>query len=182
MPSVKEILLGKKGKLKTASTLSKTQEELQDLIRQGLESGEGPYGDIFGQFDEGAFEKGVSEPLIKQFQSKVLPKIQGQLIAGGHNARGGAFRRGTLEAGTDLQERLAQLMYQAQQDQTNRRAGGVNNLFGRQSVENIYKPGTKGAVQGFVEGAGQGLGQAAGAGIPGAVNSGVDAVKSFIAG
>jgi len=167
MPSVKDILVGKKGKLKQASTLSKTQEELQNLIKQGLESGEGPYADIFGQFDQGAFEKGVSEPALKQFQNKILPHIQEQLLAGGNSARGSAFRRGSLNAATDLQDRLAQLMYGAQENQANRRVQGVSNLFGRQAIENIYKPGTTGALTAFGQGAGQGLGQAAGAAIAG---------------
>lgn len=167
MPSVKDQLFGTKGKIKSASTLSKDQKGLQDLIRQGLESGEGPYADIFGKFDEGAFEKGVSEPAIKQFQNKILPKLQEQILGGGNSARGSAFRRGSLNAATDLQERLATLMYQAQQDQANRRAGGVNTLYGKQAVENVYRPATKGAVQGFVEGVGEGLGKAGGAAIAG---------------
>lgn len=167
MPSVKELALGSKGKIKKESLLSKEQQDLYDLIKQGLEGGEGPFADIFGKFNENEFQKGVSEPALRQFQTKILPHIQEQLLAGGNNARGSAFRRGTLNAATDLQDRLAQLRYEAQQNQANRRVGGVNTLFGRQSVENIYKPGTKGALQGFLEGVGQGIGQGGGAAIAG---------------
>ena len=41
------------------------------------------------------------------------------------------------------------------------------SLLGTKSFENIYKPGTEGALQGFIKGAGQGLGQAAGAAVAG---------------
>ena len=64
-------------------------------------------------------------------------------------------------------QRLEELMYNAQNQQKQNRVAGANTLYGRQEVENIYKPATKGAVQGFVEGFGEGAGKATGAAIAG---------------
>lgn len=162
--SFKEFLLGKKDKIKKATTLTKDQEQLMQLISQGLTSGEGPFGSLFGDFDKSAFEEGVSKPALKSFQEDVLPQIQEKFIAG-NQVLGSGMRRGQLKAGVDLQDKLAQLMYQAQQDQQKNKLTGIQTALGTRGFENIYKQGTTGALQGFVQGAGQGFGQAAGAGL-----------------
>jgi len=130
-------------KSKTLSTLSKEQQELTKLIRQGLESGEGPFADIFGAFNPESFKKGVSDPAMKQFTDEILPQLHEQYIAGNQGlstARGEA----ATKAGTDLQSKLAALMYQAQQQQGQNRMSGVNQLYGKQAVENIVKQPAQG--------------------------------------
>lgn len=130
-------------KSKTLSTLSKEQQELTKLIRQGLESGEGPFADIFGAFNPESFKKGVSDPAMKQFTDEILPQLHEQYIAGNQGlstARGEA----ATKAGTDLQSKLAALMYQAQQQQGQNRMSGVNQLYRKQAVENIVQQPAQG--------------------------------------
>src|SRR5690242_11049803 len=166
MPKFNEFLFGGKDKIKKAGTLTPEQEQLMSLINEGLTKGEGPLADIFGSFDKGAFEEGVSKPALKQFQEEILPLLQEKFIAG-NQVGGSGMQRAGLKAGTDLQSKLAQLMYEAQQGQKQNKIAGVNTLLGRQGFENIYKQGSEGALSGFIKGAGQGLGQAAGSAFAG---------------
>lgn len=166
MPKLKEVLFGKKDKIKQAKTLTPGQEKLMSLINQGLVKGEGPFAELFGDFDPEAFEEGVTNPALKNFQENILPQIQEKFIAG-NQVLGSGMRRGQLKASTDLQTQLAQLMYQAKQDQQKNKLAGLQTQLGTKGFENIYKQGTTGAVQGFVQGAGEGLGKAAGAAIAG---------------
>lgn len=160
--SIKSFLFGTKGKVKKASTLTPEQEQLMQLINEGLTSGEGPFGELFGDFDQQKFQEGVANPAMKNFQEEILPQLQEKFIAG-NQVLGSGMRRGQLKAGVDLQDKLAQLMYGAQKDQQQNKLAGVNAMLGTKGVENIYKPGTKGTVQGVAEGFAQGAGQAAGA-------------------
>ncbi len=164
MPKLSELLFGKKAKTKQLTTQTPEQEQLLKLITQGITSGEGPLKDIFGEFDPAAFEAGVSKPALQQFQDEILPMLQEKFI-GGNQVGGSGFQRAGAKAATDLQSRLAELMYNAQNMQKQNKMQGLNTALGTKPFENLYKPGTEGAVQGFVKGAGQGLGQAAGAGI-----------------
>src|ERR1700722_632628 len=175
----KGFLTGTKGKIKSASTLTPDQEELLGLIKEGITSGEGPLKDIFGEFNKEEFEKGVSEPALKNFQEKVLPGILEKFAGQGF---GSANVNAATKAGGDLQSKLAELMYGAQQNQKQNRISGLNTAIGRQGVENIYKPGTEGALQGLVKGIGQGAGNAIGGAIPGAGTGILNAAKSIIAG
>lgn len=152
---------GTKGKIKKTGTLTPEQEQLMQLINQGLTSGEGPFGELFGDFDQQKFEEGVSKPAMKNFQEEILPQLQEKFIAG-NQVLGSGMRRGQLKAGVDLQDKLAQLMYGAQKDQTQNKLQGLQTMLGTKGVENIYKPGTKGAGQGMLEGVAQGAGQALG--------------------
>ena len=125
-------------KSKQLSLLSKDQEAMNALIRQGLESGTGPFADIFGSFNRESFKRGVSEPALKQFQDEILPQLHEQYISsnrGLSTARGAA----ATKAGTDLQSKLAALLYQAQQQQNQNRIGGVNTLYGKQAIENVVQ-------------------------------------------
>jgi len=123
-------------KSKQLSTLSKEQQELQKLILEGLQSGTGPFADIFGKFDKEGFSVGVSPPANQQFQDEILPQLHEQYIGsnrGLSTARGAA----ATKAGADLQSKLAALLYQAQEQQKSNRIGGVQGLYGKQAVENV---------------------------------------------
>lgn len=166
MPKLGQVLFGTKDKIKKASTLTPEQQQLIELINEGLTSGEGAFGDIFGAFNPKEFEEGVSKPALKNFQENILPQLQEKFIAG-NQVLGSGMQRAQNKAGVDLQSKLSELMYQAQQGQKQNRLAGIQTALGKQGVENIYKQGTTGAVQGFAQGAGQGLGQVAGAAIAG---------------
>lgn len=162
----KGFLTGTKGKIKSASTQTPEQEQLLKLITEGITSGEGPLKDIFGEFDPAAFEAGVSKPALQQFQDEILPLLQEKFIRG-NQVGGSGFQRAGAKAATDLQSKLAELMYNAQNQQKQNKMQGINTALGTKATENIYKPGTEGAVQGFIKGVGQGVGNAAGAAIAG---------------
>jgi hypothetical protein len=166
MPKFNEAVFGTKGKAKQLKTVDAMQEELLKLIKEGLTSGEGPLSDLFGGFNQEEFEKGVSQPALKNFQENILPDIMHK-FAGQNNLQSSAYQKAKAKAGGDLQSQLAQLMYQAQQGQKQNRLTGLQAALGKQTVENIYKPGTEGALQGFIKGAGQGVGNAVGGSIAG---------------
>lgn len=158
MASLKETILGTKGKLKTAKATSPLQDQLLELIRQGLESGEGPFAEMFGSFNEQSFNQGVRNPALKNLQEQTIPGILEKY--GGGGMRGGSGMRNALtKAGVDLESQLAQLQYGAQQQQTQNRLQGLNLGLGTQQVQNFYKPGTEGLLQSFSKGAGEGLGR-----------------------
>lgn len=145
----------KKEKFKQVSTKTPQQQALMELIQEGLESGEGPFGDLFGKFDEGAFQKGVTNPALKNFQENILPQLQEKFNAGGQYG-GSGMRNAQMKAGVDLQDRLAQLMYQAQQGQNQNRLQGLSGLINSQNVQNIRQEPQQGiggmALQGLAPG------------------------------
>ncbi len=130
----------KEGKVKQTSTLSKEQKQINKLIKQGLEKGTGPYGELFGEFKPEDFEKGVAKPQLKKFQEETLPMLQEKYIAN-NQVLGTGFQRAKTRAATDFQSKLAEQMYGAKQAQNANRIAGLNALTGRQTVENLYQPG-----------------------------------------
>ena len=166
MPKLKEILFGKRDKVKKKSILSNGQQELAGLIEQGLKSGEGPFGDLFGAFDEEAFNKGVTQPELKNFRENVLPQLQEKFI-GNNQVLGSGLQRAQTKAGVDLQSKLAELMYQAQQEKGKMQLAGLQTGLGTKQFENIYKQGSTGLIPGAIQGFTSGASKAAGAAIAG---------------
>lgn len=158
-----DFLLGTEDKTEQLSTLDKNQQQLMDLIMQGLQSGEGPLADLFGKFNEEEFNKGVKNPALKSFTEEILPQLNEKFIAGGQ-VGGSGMQRAQTRAATDLQSKLSELMYGAQQKQKENQIAGVNATLGKPTVENIYKQGQTGALQGFAQGAGNAFGKMAVAG------------------
>jgi hypothetical protein len=166
MPKLNEVLFGKKDKAKQLKTTTPDQDMIMKLIRQGLAKGEGPFADLFGGFDKEAFEQGVNQPALKNFQDNILPQLQEKFIAG-NQVLGSGMRNAQTKAATDLQSQLAALMYQAQQGQQANRLSGINSLLGKQGVENIYKKGNEGLIPGVAKGFAEGAGNAAGTAVVG---------------
>lgn len=159
MPKLKEVLFGGKNKVKKASLLTKEQQDLYNLIQEGLENGTGPFADIFN-FNEEAFQKGVSEPAMKQFKEQTLPELQEKFIGGGA-AYGSGRQRAEGRAATDLQSKLAELMYGARNQTAQNKLTGAQTLLGKQGTENIYEKAAPGLVQETVKGFAEGAGKAA---------------------
>lgn len=157
---------GKKGKMKQLSNLTPEQKELMALITQGLSQGEGPLKDLFGQFDRASFEEGVAQPELKRFREETLPTIMEKFIAG-NQVGGSGMQRAALRAGTDLQSKLAELSYKAQQQQQQNRLQGLQTGLGTRALENIYRPGTEGPGQSFFKGLAPGIGQGIGSQLAG---------------
>lgn len=183
MPGLSEIVFGKKGKAKKLPLTNKMQDEIMKLISEGLTSGKGAFGDIFGGFNEQEFEKGVSQPALKNFRENVLPMVQEKYISGGQ-VGGSGMQRGLNKAGVDFQSKLAELMYNAQQQGKENKFRGIESLLGKQTVENIYRPSSKGLLHGVVEGLASGAGQAIGSNLSGggSGSGGAGAAAGAVAG
>lgn len=125
-------------KITQATLKTKDQSALMKLITDALTSGSGPLADIFGKFDEGEFNKGVTDPALKNFQERILPQLQQQFTGAGQSG-GSGQRDAQLRAGTDLQSQLAQLMYGAQNQQKQNRIAGAQNAIGQNTFENIVQ-------------------------------------------
>lgn len=166
MPKISDILFGKKPKLKQVSTLSPEQQQLMKLITEGLSKGEGAFKDLFGGFDKGAFDAGVTQPALQNFKENILPMVQEKFIAG-NQVGGTGMQRGMLREGGNLQARLAEMMYQAQQAQKQNQFGGLQTALGTRPFENVYKSGTTGIAQKFLGGLSPGLGQMGDGGLAG---------------
>lgn len=181
MPKFNEFMMGKKGKVKQATTLTPEQQTLMKLINEGLTSGEGAFADLFGSFNPKEFEEGVTKPALANFQNEILPMLQEKFIAG-NQALGSGMQRAQAKAGADLQSNLAQLLYQARQGHQQNRIGGLQNLLGTRAFENMYQPGTQGAAQGILKGVATGLGGALGGGLAGGIEKLVSGLGSAFGG
>lgn len=170
MPKPKEFLFGKKDKIKKTGLQTPEQEQLTKLIIDSLQTGQGPFSDLFKEFDQGAFEEGVSKPALQNFQENILPLLQEKFTGSGYQGTPTAARE-LGKAGQGLQSTLANLLYQAKtqhgQNAANAKLSLANTALNVRPYENIYKQGSKGIVPGFIEGVGNGLGQAAGGAIAG---------------
>lgn len=164
MPKLSEVLYGKKEKVKKAPLLSKEQQDLLSYLRQALQN-EGPLKDLFG-FDEESFQKGVADPAMKNFRDNILPILMEKFNAGGQFGGSGMFNAQFKEA-ENLQSELAKLLYQAQQDTTQNKLGGLNAALGTKEFEPYIKARMPGAIPSFIQSAATGVGEMAGKGISG---------------
>jgi len=155
---------GKKDKVKKISTLTPEQQNMMKLIDEAITKGTGPLADVFGEFNEEKFKKGVADPALKNFQENILPQIQEKFIAGNQVA-GSGMRRGQIKGATDLQSELARLLYQAQEQQKQNKIAGINALQGTRGFENIYQKGEQNPIaaagQGIISNIGEKVGSAA---------------------
>lgn len=166
MPKLKEILFGSSDKVKQYNTQDPMQQQLMALINEGLTNSTGAFKDLFGDFNQEEFQKGVADPALKNFKDNVLPLILEKFVSG-NSVGGSAMNRAVVKGGTDLQSKIAELMYGAQQDQKKMKFEGLKTATGTQTVENIMHPGKGGVVQAFAQGAGQGMGNSAGSFVAG---------------
>lgn len=147
-------------KVNKIGNLNPDQETLLKMLSQGLQSGQGSFGE-FGKFDPAAFKEGVSDPALKQFQDEILPLIQNKYIS--NNQIGGSGQqRAVSKAGTELQTKLAQLLYQARQDQLKNRLAGVQTALGISPFQNQIKGSSEGLFTGLAKGAAPAIGKGIG--------------------
>lgn len=127
----------RKSKPSTLSTLDPKQRQLLDKYIQALEGGGGPLGDLFGQQDpaqlRSLFENSYAKPAYQNFSRNIAPTIMGQFRSKGLGDS--SYAAGALaDAGTNVQQgldsQLANLLYNAQQSQLDRRGRGVSDVLG----------------------------------------------------
>ncbi len=125
-------------KVTQATLKTPEQTQLMKLITDALTSGSGPLADIFGQFNEGEFQKGVVQPGLKNFTENILPQLQEQYVS--RNQVGGSGQaRAQLKAGTDLQSQFDALRYGAQNQQKQNRISGAQNAISQNTFDNIVE-------------------------------------------
>lgn len=167
MPSLSDMLFGSKDKIKNRSTLSPDQMNLLNNLISSLTGGGGAFGDLFGAFDPSqaadVFQKGVSDPAMRNFQQRIMPGIQQSFADQG--ASSGLYNS-LAGAGRDLQEnlssQLANFIFQSQQQQKGNQLSGLGLGLGTQTMQPYIQQGSSGFLPGllsnFAGGAGVGIG------------------------
>lgn len=119
--------LAGKGAQKKETKLQKTKRHLIDQLLASINSGEGPYADLFAA-DEEAFNRSFVQPAQAMFRNQIAPNIQQSYIASGQQ-RGTGLDDQLLRAGVDLDSMLNQQYYQFQQDALNRKKGLLDSVL-----------------------------------------------------
>lgn len=124
-------------KPKRISTMDPRQRELYNQYIQALQGGGGPLADVFGQTNpeqlRNLFQQTYAQPQYQNFQENIVPSITGQFR--GQNLQNSSYLGGALsKAGTDVQKnidtQLANILYQAQQGDIERRQRGAQDILG----------------------------------------------------
>lgn len=113
------------------SKMERTKRKLVDKLLASLESGQGPFADLFN-VDEDAFYKSFVEPAQARFRNQIAPQIQQQFIASGQQ-RGTGLDDQLLRAGVDLDSMLNEHMMNFQQGALNRKQNMLGNILGQPS-------------------------------------------------
>lgn len=167
--SLADFFLGKKPKTKYQSNLSKEQQPLlQQLLAslQGQGAG-GAFGSVSDYYrdllsPDSQTAQAMFAPEIRNFNEEIIPGLSEQFAgmgSGGLSSSG--FRNAAVGAGTDLQERLANIRAQLRQQG----AAGLTGLgqFGlNQFGTQTYQPGSQGFLSALAPLAGTAIGAAVG--------------------
>lgn len=186
---------GNKDQISQQSTLDKGQQGLLSSLLQMLQGQQGQGGnyqqsqDYLGRMISGSGEdyERFAAPFKTQFEQQTLPGIAERFAGLGGGLGGGTmgssgFAQALGGAGTQFQSNLANLYAQIQQQAAGQAMGQFNNLagmgLGTRAFENIYQPGSTGALGGMLSGLGQGLGTGLGMGIGGGLTGGAGGISS----
>lgn len=151
------------------TTLAPEQIPLyEQSVNAGLRKGAGgAFGDSADYYrnllsDDSEDYNAFARPEMRRFNEQIIPDLSEQFAgmgSGGLSSSG--FRNATVNAGTDLSERLGKI-------RADLRMQGAQGLFqsGQQGLnqylENVHVPGQPGMLQGMASGLGQAAGQFAG--------------------
>lgn len=191
-------LTGNEDKISQVGTKTQGQNGLLNQILQML-SGQGGVGQNYGKAndyignllsgDPQAYQN-FAAPHMRQFEEQTVPQLAERFAGLGGGMGGGLSNSGFAQAlggaGAGLQSNLAGLYAQIQQQAAGHASNQFGNLanqgLGTQTLENIYQPGSTGALGGLLQGlgtgAGMGLGMLGGTG----VGKGVSAFSKFFGG
>ena len=166
MASFWEMMFGGKDKAKRFQQY--TPEQMQGLqeLSQGLFSGEGAFGDIYGQFNPeqygDMFNRGVREPAMRQWEQQIMPSImQGHADQGNSSAMNNALAFAGSNLTSDLGAQEANFMNNWMMQNQQNRMQGINQLSGMQPNQTYIQAGGEGLVNSvlnnFASGAGKGF-------------------------
>jgi hypothetical protein len=174
MPSLRELLFGRKERVERAPRLTREQQSLlSNLITGGgigqaplYQAGAGLLQQILGGQDTGA--AALEAPAMRQFQEEIVPEIS-ERFAGMGGLRSGAFPQALGQAGASLAERLAGMRAQRQMGALGpamqyAQAPGAQQmgLLGISPFETMVRPETGGLLGGLMPGLGGGAGMGLG--------------------
>lgn len=151
-------------KKKRTSSLDPKQEELYGQWIQALMGQGGPLADVFSQFNpqqlQELFQQTVANPSYQNFNENVIPSITGQFR--GQNLQNSSYMGGALakEGGRlqqNLDNQLAQLMYQGGRDQSTTRNNAIQNILGMSTF--AYDKPQPTAIESLLGGLSSGVGQ-----------------------
>lgn len=157
-------LFGGGSKPKKRSRFDKTQKGIYADYANAIQSGGGPLGDIYGQFNadeiRNLYEQLYAQPAYQNFQENVVPTITGQFR--GQNLQNSSYLGGALsKAGTDVQNnlnaQLSNMLYNAQQAAIDRRSRGVENLLNMNTFD--YQKPQASPFESLINGLSSGAGQ-----------------------
>lgn len=142
--------------------------EQQSYLQNALGGTSGMVGGAYNQFlqpyspeqYEGAFQKGVVDPAMMQYEQRVLPAIQQRFVdanASSSSALNQAVASSAQDLTTSLGGQYLNFM-QGQQQNTLNALGQLGGLAGRQTQEQLYQPGILGELLKAIAGIYGGIG------------------------
>lgn len=165
-------LFGHSPEMQQASTLNQGQQGLQNQLTGGMGQPSGSALNYLQQIlsnDPEAF-KAFADQAKMQFEQETVPGIAerfaGMGTAGAQDSS--AFQQTLGRAGTEMTTQLEALKQGLKGNAIQQLQGLMGGAF-KPSFENVYDPGSYGAVGGLMQGVGQGVGSAIGGGGLGAL-------------
>lgn len=111
--------------------IQRKKRKLIDQLLSGLETGQGPYANLFAS-DEAAFQKSFVDPAKSIYKNQIAPQIQQSYLATGQQ-RGTGLEDQLLRAGVDLDQMLNQSYLTFQNQGKDRMAQMINSILGAES-------------------------------------------------
>lgn len=158
MPKLSEYLFGKKPKTKKLPTMSPQQEQLFKMLISSLGGQGGPLQEAFGSLqdllsqDSEAYDV-FSAPFMRQFEEQTIPGLAERFAGFGPESgalSSSAFGQSLGAAGAGLQERLAALRGNLQQQGRSDLFSLLQTGLGQSPFAYQQKPGSQGFLTGAV--------------------------------
>lgn len=154
---------GGEKKAKTQSTLDPKQRALLDEYLTAAQTGQGPLAQLFGPTDltgyQNFFQRNFADPALQRFKEEIIPNITGQFRGAGLG-QSSYLGEALGKAGTDVQkgldDKLADILFQAEQGTMQNRRGAVENILGMNTMAQGRPQQT--SIAGLLEQLGMGAG------------------------
>lgn len=170
MASFWNTLFGSKDKAKKFQQYTPEQMQALQQLSQGLMGGDGAFGDLFGQFNPeqtaDVFQKGVTEPAMRNWQQQIMPSImQGHADQGNSSALNNSLTGAGANLQGDLSSQLEMFMQQARMQNMQNRMGGIGMLQGMNPYQTYTQQGQAGLIPSMLSSFGNSAGKSMGYGM-----------------
>lgn len=147
---------------KKKSTLDPEQQRLRQQMLEALESGTGPLADIYSFNPEelqNLWQKGLVDPSMANWNEEVVPGITGSFR--GQNLQNSSYLGSSLSKSgqrlqSDLDAKLAAMLYEGKQSAMNRRGNAYSNLMNQKTFE--YQEPQQNEIDALLSGLSSGAG------------------------